>query len=552
MAISGKEKLASLIKDTGDEIRSFLNADILELSLNREETEQLKKERSRLRNAIKRCSMGDRDARQAVKDHIRSRLEGKPGLKNIKSMRALLDFGSPYELPAGILFSYLYFDIGLGSEEAFGDVCGDLQCLKDTAPENGYDITEKDIRRLFDRRVNEPQELVIFEVIVQMIYEELYGFGAADLLIMDRSLDGVSGGCGGRTEIDSEKPGQCGNRDYDTIYVMFRGMTVRLSFLSFGSEKVLQRTVKKLCRNDVGSVLCRKNPLVVCQLADNSRVVVSRPPYSSSWTFYVRRFSSSEARDIESLFVDEGKERVIYLLKLLTASEQNFVISGNQGGGKTTLLKSLVRYIDPRYTIRVAENTFELNLNNLYPERNVHSLQEREGYTVYSSITAFKKMDSDVTILGEINEPKLAGAFVQLVQNGGRMAISTLHHNTTEKLIAYLRNALVSEFGISDVAVAERQVVDSVNFDVHMVRGKDGHHFVERITEIVPLEKSTLDRGELFECRDILRFDPQAKCYVFEEPLSSQARERIRATLGGWKVLEAVGYMKRERGIRAA
>ncbi|MBP5158803.1 MAG: Flp pilus assembly complex ATPase component TadA, partial [Lachnospiraceae bacterium] len=483
--------------------------------------------------------------------------------KKRKALALLYPVEEPSKLTARDMFEYLYYMVGLGAADSFELLCDEMGWSMSRSlppPEDGqqgagelqdseeYVLTEYDIRSAFIEHVASAEESVQFEVAAQRVYEELYGFGAADILIMDRSLDGVSGGCGGSTGPEGAAEA---SRSFDTIYVMYHGRTVRMKFLSFGSEKALEQTVRKLTRNDARSTLCRKNPYLVCSLADNSRVVATRPPYSPSWTFYVRRFSSSRTRDIESLITDNGNHRAIGILKMLTMSEQNFVISGNQGGGKTTLLKCLVQYIDPRYTLRVAENNFELNLNNIYPERNVHTLQERESFSVYSSITAFKKMDSDVVILGEINEPKLAGAFVQLVQNGGRMAVSTLHHNSTEKLIAYMRNALVSEFGISDVETAERQVVDSINFDVHMVRDKEGHHYIERITEIVPSGRDAEGMRTNYECHDILLFDKINRCYVVTDMISEYARERIRATCGGRKVIEFCAFLRREAG-RAA
>ncbi len=266
-------------------------------------------------------------------------------------------------------------------------------------------------------------------------------------------------------------------------------------------------------------------------LKNNSRVVVARPPVSDSWTFYVRKFTSSDAKKIESLITDKNADKVIEFLKNIVKSECNFVISGNTGGGKTTLLKSLIGFINPAYALRVIESSFELNINNLYPSRNVHAMQERGDFTIYDAITASKKMDTDVLILGEVNEPKVAGAFIQVAQSGSRMAITTLHHETTGKLIEYLRNALVSEFGISDVRVAEKQVVDSIQFDIHMVHDVLGHHFIERITQIIPYESGPYPENseelqkefyirsmntQLYMLKDVVWFDKESGTYVID------------------------------------
>ena len=263
-----------------------------------------------------------------------------------------------------------------------------------------------------------------------------------------------------------------------------------MKFLSFGSEENLERVVKNIYRYNIRTSLSRKNPVIHGTLKNGSRIVAARPPVSDGWTFYVRKFKSSNAKEIESLLIHKNRDMVISLLKLITMGEMNYCISGPMGGGKTTLLKSLVGFMNPGYTIRVAESSFELNLNNVYPERDIHMMQERGDFSIYDIITGTKKMDTDILIVGEVNEPKIAGAYVQVAQSGSRMAVTTLHHESTDKLIEYLRNALVSEFGISNVSIAEKQVVDILNFDIHMVHDVEGRFYIERITEIIPYRES--------------------------------------------------------------
>ena len=396
----------------------------------------------------------------------------------------------------------------------------------------------------------------MLETLAQRCYEVLYGHDVADILIMDPDIDGVSGGVGGRTRIEYNylEELMCGGDDmlrapdsYDVIYCVWAGRLIRMEFLSFGNEQTLERVVKNIYRFNTKTFLSKKNPVLNASFRNNSRIVVSRPPVSDSWAFFVRKFASTNARSIESLITDDGSEMVIALLKAIVKAEVNFVVSGNTGGGKTTLVKSLVEYINPAYALRVIESSFELNINNLYPERNVHVMQERGDFTLYDAIAASKKMDTDVLILGEVNEPKVAGAFIQVAQSGSRMAITTLHHETTAKLIDYLRNALVSEFGISDVRIAEKQVVDSVNFDIHMVHDVDGHHFIERITQIIPSEDGPLpmEQGAAerefyrrmtqphgYELRDIIVFDREERRYVRVGEVSPGMGAKMQKAVG--------------------
>ena len=94
------------------------------------------------------------------------------------------------------------------------------------------------------------------------------------------------------------------------------------------------------------------------------------------------------------------------------------------------------------------------------------------------------------------------------------MAITTLHHETTQKLIEYMRNALVSELGISDTIIAEKQVVDSINFDIHMIHDVNGHHYIERITQIVSQDDTDGVTGpKAYSLEDVIVFDKSLRCY---------------------------------------
>ena len=375
-----------------------------------------------------------------------------------------------------------------------------------------YSISEQDIDKAYEDMhpdVNFSQRL---EVLAERIYQKLYGHDCADILIMDESVDGVSAGVGGLSRVE-----------YDYMK--------ELKGTAENKKSMNYETVKNIYRYNIRTNLSRKNPIIHGTLKNGSRIVAARPPVSDGWAFYLRKFKSSDARKIDTLITHKNGNVVIELLKLITGGELNFVISGPMGGGKTTLLKSLVGFMNPKYTIRVAESSFELNLNNVYPERNIHMMQERGDFTIYDIITGTKKMDTDILIVGEVNEPKIAGAYVQVAQSGSRMAVTTLHHETTEKLIEYLRNALVSELGINDVKIAEKQVVDILNFDVHMVHDVEGNFYVERITEIIPD-----DQGNMYELTDLIRFDKETMSYRFCADISGYTRDKISEKTGTVKL----------------
>jgi len=529
-----------------DECRIYINdsvcRDYSELYLNREETLKREKQQARLKTAIREACLGDAGDREYLKEYIKDFLQKKMKVTS-ENINRFIRFNAPYMMSAQDKFEHMYecYSEKYGNRSFavmardFGWAEGTGQVQKDTP----YCITEKEVEKAYDDMRPGGSFTERLEVLAQRIYQRLYGHDCADILIMDESVDGVSAGVGGRSrveydymkELNDERREKPQSMNYETVYCVLHGKLIRMGFLSFEKEENLKRVVKNIYRYNIRTNLSRKNPVIHGTLKNGSRIVAARPPVSDGWVFYLRKFKSSDARRIDTLITHKNGDTVIELLKHITGGELNFCISGPMGGGKTTLLKSLVGFMNPKYTIRVAESSFELNLNNVYPERNIHMMQERGDFTIYDIITGTKKMDTDILIVGEVNEPKIAGAYVQVAQSGSRMAVTTLHHETTDKLIEYLRNALVSELGINDVRIAEKQVVDILNFDIHMVHDVDGNFYIERITEIIP---ETTDN--MYRLSDIVRFDKDNMEYRFCTGISEYTREKIIEKTGMAKI----------------
>lgn len=491
--------------------------------------------RARLQNAVREACLGDPGDREFLKDHIREILQHDLNI-NENTIDRVFGFNEPELMEPADWFEYLYaIYLRVFRNHVFSHMARDFNWDTDRPDEKGRmrGIIDRDmIRTAFEECMYEGMYTDKLEMLTQRCYEVLYGHDAADILIMDPDIDGVSGGTGGKTRIEYNYLDELfQNRSpesniWDTIYCVYRGRLIHMRFLSFGNQQTLERVVRNLYRYNSRTSLSKRNPILLSSMKNNSRVVVARPPVSDGWTFFVRKFSSTEADNIESLITDKGCEAAIDLLKRIVGAELNFVVSGNTGGGKTTLVKALIEFIDPKFALRVVESNFELNINNLYPDRNVHVMQERGDFTIYDAIAASKKTDTDVLILGEVNEPKVAGAFIQVAQSGSRMAITTLHHETTRKLIEYMRNALVCEWGISDISIAEKQVVDSINFDIHMIRDVDGHHYIERITQIIPAGEDDPSQ-KTYRIKNIIEFDAQDRCYRLSGTIEGEAAQLI-------------------------
>jgi pilus assembly protein CpaF len=243
------------------------------------------------------------------------------------------------------------------------------------------------------------------------------------------------------------------------------------------------------------------------------------------------------------------------LIELLMRGQVTCGVTGRQGSGKTTLMSSIIRFINPRYTIRVLEMAPELYLRELYPTRNILSVQETTTVTAAELQDALKKSDAAVSIVGEVATDIIAARMIQMGQVASIFTIFSHHANTPKDLVFALRNSLVNAGGFSNMSTAERQVIDVVKCDVHLDYTPDGKRYIERISEIVPLAEGVpypdLDKNDLeyskailqreyyerstdrisFYSHDILKYDTDTHTYYVADRISPALESKMRSVM---------------------
>lgn len=218
----------------------------------------------------------------------------------------------------------------------------------------------------------------------------------------------------------------------------------------------------------------------------------------------------------------------------------NQAITGAQGTGKTTFLRSTIRFIPHEFSLRIQENQSELNLRYTYPDRNIVAFQETGTISAQEGLNFQKKSNGDVNIIGEIAEAMQTSHFIQTSTVASLFSLGTHHAKTAKALVHALANNLLELGMYKDKKDAIEMVADVVNIDCHLVNVKGNRH-IERITEIIPIKdreypssffmedihyknrkeeaelKTLMDAPEymrrvtdpeLFEVKDILRWVP--------------------------------------------
>ncbi|MBO9600556.1 MAG: Flp pilus assembly complex ATPase component TadA, partial [Cohnella sp.] len=420
-----------------------------------------------------------------------------------------------------------------------------------------YLVSEEDIDTIYADKAFELGYHVMLDLLAIMIYQRYKGFGIIDTL-REMNINGFNCGTSGSilsALLNKEKKIMKAPR---SVWLYFNGKYIHLRFLSFQTEEELRRVVQLLCRYNNPGPLTEKRGYLVNTMYDKSRVLALRPPAAEYWAVFVRKFTLSDS-SLPALIAKpyvKNAHLAIELIKYLMMGQVTCGFTGRQGAGKTVMMTAAVKYIDPRYTLRVLEMAPEMYLRELYPERNILSVQETEFISATELQDALKKSDAAVSIVGEVATDAIAARMIQMGQVASIFTIFSHHANLADQLVYAIRNSLVNAGGFTgNMTTAEQQVIDVIRVDVHLNYTTDGRRYIERVSEIVKLDEyvpyPTYDPGnavhsmnritqeyferrtdrKTFATRDILRYNLDTDTYEAEDWFTTELTQKMLSTL---------------------
>ena len=581
--------MTEFVKKRLDEITKI---NLYDIGLSEEELKRRKNKKYELKKALKGCTYGDVNDKKYVKELIYDLLYREYGVDETNVSKAI-----PFDVPS-LLTAQDKFDIILymyKSEfgyEALSEIIKKykLDELKYVAGESkpSYVITPEEISDIYEKENFALTFQDKLSIVVQRIYQHYKGYSSIDE-IRDMNIDGISGGVSGLPEsflsqvaqTDGDYLGQIVEhkvpRACDSIWIMFRGKSIRLAFLSFGTEAELKRVCQNIYKFNNPGQLSDTNGYKINEMKDGSRIVVVRPSMSETWAFFVRKFDVKRAT-LEQIVKFPGKDETIDLLKYLVKGARIISLTGEQGCGKTTMLMAMIENIYETMNLRITETAFELHLRKIYPTRNILSMRETETISGQACLDVQKKTDGSVNIIGEVATDPVASWMIQSAQVASKFTLFTHHAKTFPDLVTALRNSMLRAGVFKDERTAEEQVVQVLNFDIHLVKDFRGRRYIERITECIPVEERNeytfdyrkektlegkLDKfmdnatnfftkttnRELYQYRNILEYHDGT--YVLTNPISEENIKAMLNNMDDTDAEEFKKFVKKNWGIEA-
>ena len=153
------------------------------------------------------------------------------------------------------------------------------------------------------------------------------------------------------------------------------------------------------------------------------------------------------------------------------------------------MLMAMIENIYETMNLRITETAFELHLRKIYPTRNILSMRETETVSGQECLDVQKKTDGSVNIIGEVATDPVASWMIQSAQVASKFTLFTHHAKTFPDLVTALRNSMLRAGVFKNEKTAEEQVVQVLNFDIHLVKDFRGRRYIERVTECIPIEE---------------------------------------------------------------
>ena len=584
------EKMTAFIKKRLDEITKV---NLYDIGLSEEELKRRKNKKYELKKALKGCTYGDVNDKKYVKELIFDLLYKEYGVDETNVSKAI-----PFDVPS-LLTSQDKFEIILYmyknefGYEAMAKIIDKykLDDLKYVAGETkpSYVITSEEIDDIYEKENFVLAFTDKLNVVVQRIYQHYKGYSSIDE-IRDMNIDGISGGVSGLPESFLSQVAQTSDADYltqisehkvpracDSIWIFFQGKSIRLAFLSFGTESELKRVCQNIYKYNNPGQLSDTNGYKINEMKDGSRVVVVRPSFSETWAFFVRKFDVKRST-LEQWFKGEpGCNDSIELLKYLVKGARIISITGEQGCGKTTMLMGMIENIYETMNIRVQETAFELHLRKIYPTRNILTFRETDTISGQEGLDVQKKTDGSVNIIGEVATDPVASWMIQSAQVASKFTLFTHHAKTFPDLVTALRNSMLRAGVFKNEKTAEEQVVQVLNFDIHLVKDFRGRRYIERVTECIPVEEkneytydhrkektlegklekfmdnstifySKTTNRELYKYRNIMEYHDGK--YVLTNPISDKNIREMRINMDDSDVVDFDKFLERNWGIK--
>ena len=348
------------------------------------------------------------------------------------------------------------------------------------------EVSEDDIARAIDKvcstRGHVIDDITRAEIIVHL-KQDLLGWGVLQPLIDNAEVTDI----------------HC--YDYQTV-VLQRGKMSETTGLHWPSHDAYANFIDRILLR-LGKSLSTQQHTVDAAFPDGKRVcAVHASVCGARGPLVTIRVPRVQETTLESLVSYQVAPPLIvnYLAALVRTCEHTFMVAGETGTGKTTLMRCLGTQFRADESIIGVEDTPELNYRHPYYRSLVSRTANTEGIgevTLQEHIRTTLRLCPSRVILGEMRTPASAEAFLESAQTG-HCGMSTIHARNARETLTRLESLLGrAQRGVS-MDIIRQQIALAVDVVIWNCREKasgrvrlaevvEVGHFVEGSIQVRPM-----------------------------------------------------------------
>lgn len=285
---------------------------------------------------------------------------------------------------------------------------------------------------------------------------------------------------------------------YDNIWKIVGGKPYQTPY-QFSSENALKSFVMQVAtvlkqpystsgNYQLGDLI---EPILDARFPDGSRIMATDNIISPQGT-------TVSLRKVAKRFLDEHdflksdmftKEMLDYLVNMIQL-RRTFIVAGNTGSGKTSLLRFLASFIDKMERVITVEDTQELHIQRLFLLGIALEAAHRNDVnaSLAQLVNATLRAQPDRVWVGEVRTAMAIAAFYLVCTSGTTGNATTLHSVNAKGAFKKLQWLISSELNIS-YEVAGDLIKEEIDVVIQCRRSPV---FGRKITEIVEVRNGVL------------------------------------------------------------
>jgi pilus assembly protein CpaF len=325
---------------------------------------------------------------------------------------------------------------------------------------SAQEINEETIARAVDK-VCTTRSFILDDVtraeIIVALKQDLFGWGVIQPLIDDPEVTDI----------------HC--YDFKTV-VLQRGKMSEITNLRWPNAEAYTTFIDRVLYR-LGKSLSTQQHTVDASFPDGKRIcAVHKSVCGARGPLLTMRVPRVQEASLESLVSYQVAPALIvnYLAALVRTVEHTFMVSGETGTGKTTLMRSLGTQFKSQESIISIEDTPELNFQHPYFRCLMSRSANSEGMgevTLQEHIKTTLRMCPTRVILGEMRTPESAESFLEAAQTG-HSGMSTVHARNARETLTRLESLLGrAQRGVS-IDIIRQQIALAVDVVIWQMREK--------------------------------------------------------------------------------